>query len=167
MFITVSVAVVYVYTTELFPTDVRALAFGTANIFARIGGLISPFIVGPSMADVNKTLPLVILGVVAGLAALVAFSLPETRGLSLPDTLLPRTNHHHRQNSPSPSLSLAAKNPVCDDDLHHPDNDNDDDVAAAAALVAGAATGGASNGGSLMRGLVRAEHGTKPVVGRP
>ena len=38
MFITVSVAVVYVYTTELFPTDVRALAFG----FGVLGSPMQP-----------------------------------------------------------------------------------------------------------------------------
>ena len=90
LFITVAVSVIYVWSSELYPTDVRGLAFGTANVFARIGGLISPFIVGPTIAEINKDLPLFILAIIAIVAAAFAFQLPETRGLSLPETLQSR-----------------------------------------------------------------------------
>lgn len=36
---------VFLYTTELFPTGVRSCVLGTTNIGARIGGMISPYIV--------------------------------------------------------------------------------------------------------------------------
>ena len=89
LFITVAVAVVYVYSSELFPTDVRALAFGTANIFARFGGLVAPFVVGPTIASVNTTLPLIVLAITALVGAVVVCGLPETKGLSLPENTTP------------------------------------------------------------------------------
>lgn len=37
-------AIVYVYSSELFPTVVRNGALGAASMFARAGGMISPYI---------------------------------------------------------------------------------------------------------------------------
>lgn len=37
-------SVTYLYTPELYPTRFRATAFGIANSFARVGGMVCPFV---------------------------------------------------------------------------------------------------------------------------
>ena len=44
---TMGFSVVYVYTSELFPTDVRNVAIGACSTFARISGMMAPFVGGP------------------------------------------------------------------------------------------------------------------------
>ena len=41
--ITMCFGVVYIYSTELFPTPVRSIAVGTSSMMARLSGLIAPF----------------------------------------------------------------------------------------------------------------------------
>eukprot|EP00466_Bigelowiella_natans_P015909 jgi/Bigna1/67844/fgenesh1_pg.4_\ len=43
MLITGSFTITYLYTPEVYPTDIRGTAFGYANAFARIGGMLCPF----------------------------------------------------------------------------------------------------------------------------
>ena len=41
-----ALAVVYVFTAELFPTSVRGAAVGTCSTFGRLGAVITPWISG-------------------------------------------------------------------------------------------------------------------------
>lgn len=43
--ISMTFAIAYLYTAELFPTKVRNVAVGTASTFARIGSMSAPYIV--------------------------------------------------------------------------------------------------------------------------
>ena len=43
--ISMTFAIAYLYTAELFPTIVRNVAVGTASTFARIGSMSAPYIV--------------------------------------------------------------------------------------------------------------------------
>ncbi|KAK2147333.1 hypothetical protein LSH36_558g00031 [Paralvinella palmiformis] len=49
----------FVYTPELYPTVIRAIGIGIANIFARIGAIITPFLAQlvSSNIPVNNTIP--------------------------------------------------------------------------------------------------------------
>ena len=42
--ISVSFGTVYIYSAELFPTEVRNIGIGTGSLSARIGGIIAPYI---------------------------------------------------------------------------------------------------------------------------
>ena len=43
-FINTAFSVLYIYTSEVFPTYMRATSLGTCNFFSRIGGFTTPFI---------------------------------------------------------------------------------------------------------------------------
>lgn len=42
-FITCAFAIIYVFTSELFPTSVRGTVIGLCSMWARIGGMLAPF----------------------------------------------------------------------------------------------------------------------------
>lgn len=53
----------YIYAAEIYPTPVRNLGLGTCSSWARIGGILSPFI---AMLDSTaKPLPYVVFGMMA------------------------------------------------------------------------------------------------------
>lgn len=75
----------YVYTPEVFPTKVRALALGSCSGFSRLGALITPF-VSQVLVENNKTLAICFYSILALMAAICAMFLPiETKGRKLSD----------------------------------------------------------------------------------
>lgn len=83
---TMSFAVVFVYTAEMFPTEIRSTAVGTSSLCGRIGGLIAPQVA--SLGSLWIPLPLLIMGSGALVGGILVFlSLPETLGEKLPDTM--------------------------------------------------------------------------------
>lgn len=65
---------------------------GYQNQAARVGGIIAPFIVmaGAATAGGGNLIPFATFGAAALLAGLLIFTLPETLGVPLPDTLQAR-----------------------------------------------------------------------------
>ena len=51
--ISMTFAIAYLYTAELFPTKVRNVAVGTASTFARIGSMSAPYIVDLLVSSVR------------------------------------------------------------------------------------------------------------------
>ncbi|XP_010899166.1 solute carrier family 22 member 4 isoform X2 [Esox lucius] len=76
--ITAAFCVVYAVTSELFPTVVRNMAMGTCSMAARVGTIISPFII--------------YLGSLAIFGGLFCLILPESYGRVLPETI-PQMQH--------------------------------------------------------------------------
>ena len=76
---------VWLYTSELYPTNLRTQAIGTCSMIARVFGLAAPFI--GSLAKIWQPLPLFALGVPICIAGILAGFLPETKGTTLPQTL--------------------------------------------------------------------------------
>merc|ERR1711860_177747 len=75
--ISMTFAIAYLYTAELFPTKVRNLAVGLASTFARIGSISAPYIVD-LLGSVHAGIPVVIFGAFSTSAGLLALMLPET-----------------------------------------------------------------------------------------
>lgn len=73
---------VYLMTTEIFPTIFRATAFGIVNFFARIGGIIVPYV-----NETAKESYMLIFAILSLIAAFLCILLPETRGSPLQDNL--------------------------------------------------------------------------------
>lgn len=85
MCISMSFAIIYLYSAELMPTIVRNVGMGLASVAARIGGIISPFV--SLLDDVIPGFQFTILGVVMLVSGLSALLLPETMGKPLPETI--------------------------------------------------------------------------------
>ncbi|KAJ0057321.1 hypothetical protein NL108_002276 [Boleophthalmus pectinirostris] len=75
--------VVFVYTPEVFPTEIRALALGTSSGFAKLGALLTPF-VAQVLLRFSASFTLTVYWVCALLAGIAAQLLPiETLGRSM------------------------------------------------------------------------------------
>ncbi|XP_076142225.1 solute carrier family 22 member 7-like isoform X2 [Alosa pseudoharengus] len=78
-----SFTIMFLYTTELYPTVVRQNGIGYTSFIARMGVAIAPLII--LLEDGWKLLPDVVFCSVAVLAGIVACLLPETRDARLPE----------------------------------------------------------------------------------
>nr|XP_057943141.1 organic cation/carnitine transporter 2-like [Doryrhamphus excisus] len=83
--VTSAFCVVYTVTSELFPTVIRNTAMGCCSMAARVGTIISPFII--YLGQYNKALPYILMGSLAVVGALLCLLLPETFGKPLPETM--------------------------------------------------------------------------------
>ncbi|XP_045622952.1 organic cation transporter protein isoform X2 [Procambarus clarkii] len=78
--------IIYVYASELFPTEVRLQGIGAASEFAQLASTILPYIttyLGPLVPWV----PSAIFAAVAFIAGFLTLALRETAGRPLPDTI--------------------------------------------------------------------------------
>jgi MFS family permease len=83
MFISSQFALLYLYTMEVYPTVIRAIAVGCASSMARIGAMITPYL---AQVLIKQTFygTIGIYVFATAMAALCAFLLPiETRGREL------------------------------------------------------------------------------------
>ncbi|KAG0289019.1 hypothetical protein BGZ96_007312 [Linnemannia gamsii] len=77
---TLNYAVLYSYTPEVFPSDIRGTACGVAAAVSRLAGIITPLIVG-AMLSVNTYFPLYTASVMFFVSAVCMCFLPiETKG---------------------------------------------------------------------------------------
>ncbi|XP_072228190.1 synaptic vesicle 2-related protein-like [Leuresthes tenuis] len=85
-FISGGYQVVFVYTPEVFPTEIRALAMGTSSAVARVGALITPF-VAQVLLRTSVYLTLSVYCCCCLLAGVASLILPvETLGRSLQES---------------------------------------------------------------------------------
>lgn len=83
--ITISFSILYTYTAELFPTSLRQRLFSVCTTVGRIGTILAPQ--APLLADVAKSLPMIVFGSVALIAGILTLLLPETLKIDLPNTI--------------------------------------------------------------------------------
>lgn len=85
MAITASYGTIYIFTAEQFPTPVRNVGLGASSMWARIGGILAPYINATS--SIWQPFPLIILGSMAFVSGLLSLYLPETLNKKLPETI--------------------------------------------------------------------------------
>lgn len=74
--------IIYLITSELFPTNFRGTVFGMTNFVARIGGILAPLI------DYEMQNSFMFVFTVSSFVSVViSFFLSETKGKEIPDTL--------------------------------------------------------------------------------
>ncbi|XP_015189080.1 PREDICTED: organic cation transporter protein [Polistes dominula] len=83
--ITSSYGAIYVFTAEQFPTVIRNVGLGACSTFARIGGVIAPYI--NHLSEIWTPLPLVIFGSCALFGGMMSLLLPETLNKKLPESI--------------------------------------------------------------------------------
>ncbi|XP_060524808.1 solute carrier family 22 member 3-like isoform X2 [Cylas formicarius] len=82
---TASFTILYVITSEMFPTNLRHSFMGTCSTLGRCGSMISPQT--PLLAQIWEPLPLVSFAAMSSIAAGLALTFPETLNKKLPDTV--------------------------------------------------------------------------------
>ena len=106
--ISMTFAIAYLYTAELFPTKVRNLAVGMASTFARIGSISAPYIVD-ILGSVHAGIPVVIFGVASASAGLFALMLPETLNKRLPESVAEVERAGRRKKAMEEELNDVSK----------------------------------------------------------
>ena len=71
----------YIYTAELFPTQVRASAVGICSMIEQFGGIISPLFL--LIYESYSWMPGLIFGMTACFAGAISLYLPETHNLGM------------------------------------------------------------------------------------
>src|SRR6218665_3725247 len=95
-FVTITFSVVYVHSSELFPTEIRHVGLGTASMWARVGSMIAPYMGAPLVShsclsvclSVWVSLSLSLLSLLSLILSFISFfsslpSLPLSVSLSL------------------------------------------------------------------------------------
>ena len=78
-------ATIYIFTAELFPTEIRCQAVGTCSMVARMGNIVVFSLQFFKVYWLPH--PVLIMGVVAIVAGLLTSFFPETQGQKLPETI--------------------------------------------------------------------------------
>ncbi|XP_012580703.1 PREDICTED: solute carrier family 22 member 20 [Condylura cristata] len=76
---------VYLFTGELYPTEIRQMGMGFVSVNARLGGLAAPLVT--TLGEFSAVLPPMGFGATAILAGLAVCFLAETRNMPLPETI--------------------------------------------------------------------------------
>ncbi|KAG6446076.1 hypothetical protein O3G_MSEX004261 [Manduca sexta] len=101
--VTLAYSSVYIYVSEVFPTNMRQTLISVCSTAGRIGSLIAP--VTPLLSLYHKSMPTVIFGAMCIISSMLVLMLPETRNMRLPDTI-EEAEHLSRMKSKSATPSL-------------------------------------------------------------
>ena len=74
--------IIYIYSTEIYPTPIRSMGFGTNSVCARIGGMTFPLLIELLSESVNYLFALVNV-----ISIILVFFLPETLGKPLENSI--------------------------------------------------------------------------------
>ncbi|XP_060692836.1 organic cation/carnitine transporter 2-like [Hemiscyllium ocellatum] len=83
--VTAAFAIVYVYSSELFPTVVRNMGVGVSSMAGRFGAIVSPYIF--YLGVHHDFLPFIVMGTLTVFSAVLVLFLPETVNIPLPETI--------------------------------------------------------------------------------
>ena len=82
--------IIFLYSSEVFPTVIRTVGVGSCTFFGRLGSLLAPqvLLLGELLlAGMPGLVPFLVFGSLCLVAALLVLYLPETLNTKLPDTI--------------------------------------------------------------------------------
>lgn len=88
--------VVYVYSCEIYPSEIRSTGYALNSLGARIAGMMSPWVL--ATADYYSWLPGATFAVLAFVSGIAAMWLPETLGQPLLTTLEEAEEYYENKN---------------------------------------------------------------------
>ncbi|XP_066476717.1 solute carrier family 22 member 15-like [Tiliqua scincoides] len=85
--LTVSAAfnIIYIYSSELYPTVVRNAGLGVCSMICRFGGIFAPFV--PSLKSLSPSVPFVVFGLSGLSGGFLTLLLPETLNKPIEETI--------------------------------------------------------------------------------
>ncbi|XP_014357532.2 organic cation transporter protein [Papilio machaon] len=83
--VTLAYSSVYIYVSEVFPTNMRQTLISFCSTAGRIGSLVAPMT--PLLHQYHSSMPTVIFGGMCLISSMLVLMLPETRNMRLPDTI--------------------------------------------------------------------------------
>ena len=89
---------VYIFSAELFPTDVRSIGVGCGSMFGRVGGFAAPLIIELQFMDGLTWVPMTIFGVSTIIGGVICLFLPETAKMPIFRTIEDAENFHNGKN---------------------------------------------------------------------
>lgn len=85
MAISLSFSTLYIYTAEIFPTNLRQSFISFCSMVGRFGSMLAPQM--PLLQALWAPLPMVLFGSVAVLSGVLVLDFPETTDATLPNTI--------------------------------------------------------------------------------
>ncbi|XP_053669925.1 solute carrier family 22 member 4-like [Anopheles nili] len=98
MAISLSFSTLYIYTAEIFPTNLRQSFISFCSMVGRFGSMLAPQM--PLLQALWTPLPMLLFGSVAVLSGVLILEFPETTGVTLPNTLEEAIELHSRRKQP-------------------------------------------------------------------
>eukprot|EP00116_Pleurobrachia_bachei_P007435 sb/3467697/ len=95
-------AVIYLYSSEMYPTKIRSLGSGIGSASARVAALLAPFI--SDALTLSPVIPYIAVGVVGFLCTVAFILVPETGGKDLPQTLSEFDNLFDKKEKKNPQV---------------------------------------------------------------
>jgi MFS family permease len=84
LLITIATTCLYLFTLEVFPTNLRQRFFSICSIVGRFGSILAPLT--PLLIKIDPNLPLFSFAFFSFTSSLILFYLPETANKKLPDS---------------------------------------------------------------------------------